>query len=263
MAEHMNLYERAMYYDVIFDRDVSREVSFLMDVFKRATGRPAPLSVLDIACGPGYHGRAFARQGFRTVGLDLNEAMIDLAREKDKVEGLACTWLVEDMRRFNLEEPVDLAFVMFDGLDALVSQDDLIEHLKAVARALTPGGVYVIDLTHPRDCAFQTYADFHYAGQRDGVQVDIQWAINQPQFDLVTGIADTEVELRVVDHGKEMIVRDKARERLLLPQEIEALCKLTSALKVEAWYGGYDVRQALTWAPECRRMIAVLRKTDG
>ena len=263
MAEHMNLYERAKYYDVIFDRDVSREVAFLIEAFERATGRPAPSSVLDIACGPGYHGRAFARQGIRTVGLDLNDAMIQLAGEKDRAEGLECTWLVEDMRLFNLDQPVDLAFVMFDGLDALLSQEDLIEHLQAVGRNLAPGGVYVIDLTHPRECAFHNYADFHYAGQRDGVQVDIEWAINQPRFDLVTGIADTELELRVMDQGKEIVVRDKARERLLLPQEIEALCRLAGSLEVAGWYGDYDVDRPLTWELECRRMIAVLRKTDG
>jgi len=54
MAEHLNLYQRARYYDIIFDRDVSREVEFIQRAFQRYAGRPGPGSVLDLACGPGW-----------------------------------------------------------------------------------------------------------------------------------------------------------------------------------------------------------------
>ena len=64
MAEHLNLYQRATYYDIIFDRNVSREVDFITAIFNRHNGAELN-SVLDIACGPGYHAREFARRGLR------------------------------------------------------------------------------------------------------------------------------------------------------------------------------------------------------
>lgn len=120
MAEHNNLYQNIAYYDLIFERDVSREVDFVIAAYRHYAGCE-PQATLEVACGPGYHTRAFARCGLRAIGLDLNGAMIALARRKDTVEGVHATWIEADMRHIQLDEPVDVAFCMFDGLDARLS----------------------------------------------------------------------------------------------------------------------------------------------
>ncbi len=261
MAEHMNLYGQAVYYDVVFERDVEDEVAFLTEVSRKHVGRN-PGSVLELACGPGYHARAFARSGVRAVGLDLGREMVRLAREKADREGVKVEWQIGDMRDFDLQAPVDLAFSMFDGIDALADNGDLVQHMKAVARNLTQAGLYVVDLTHPRDCSLHHYGDYIYTGKRDGLQVEIEWAVNDPAFDLVTGVAEVELEMRVNDHGREVVVTDTARERLLYPQEIHLLARLSGELDVLAWYGGYNVNQPLTMDdPDARRMIAVLQRS--
>ncbi|MCB2108659.1 MAG: hypothetical protein KDE14_13210, partial [Rhodobacteraceae bacterium] len=70
MAEFNQVYARAAYYDIVFRRDVSHEVDFLLAEYKRLNGRDAA-SMLEIACGPGYHARQFARRGLATHRLDL------------------------------------------------------------------------------------------------------------------------------------------------------------------------------------------------
>jgi len=256
----MNLYQRAIYYDVIFDRDVSREADFITQAYQQYSGMTGPAAVLDLACGPGYHALEFARRGVAATGLDLGKEMLTLAREKAAAQGLQVHWMEGDMRSFALERPVDAAFIMFDGLDALLSNDDLVTHLRAVGQALNPGGVYLVDLTHPRDCSFQSYGSFGYHGRRDGVDVEIRWATNSPHFDLVTGVADVELELHVRDNGREILVKDRARERLLLPQEIRLLAESSGLLQVVGWHGDYDVRQPLDNSQASRRMIAVLQR---
>jgi hypothetical protein len=149
---------------------------------------------------------------------------------------------------------------MFDGLDALLTTEDLITHLRAVAQNLHPDGIYIIDLTHPRECSFQKYGTFRYHGKRDGMEAEIRWATNHPRFDLVTGVADTELEMHVTDHGREIVVKDRARERLLLPQEIGLLAEQSGVLRVVGWHGDYDVRQPLDHSEASRRMIAVLQR---
>ena len=54
----------------------------------RASGVAAGQRVLDVACGPGFLTRAFARAGAETVGLDATEAFLAFARAEAHDEGL-------------------------------------------------------------------------------------------------------------------------------------------------------------------------------
>ena len=118
MAEHNKIYKKADYYDIVFDRNVSKEVAFLLNVYQKFYGNSAR-ATLDLACGPGYHALEVARLGLRSTGLDLNTEMIQLGQEKASRESLCIEWLVQDLRSFKLDQPADIAFIIFDGLDAL------------------------------------------------------------------------------------------------------------------------------------------------
>lgn len=259
MAEHNQIYQQAVYYDIIFDRDVSREVDFLLAVFREQTGRDAT-SVLDIACGPGYHARAFAQRGLRATGLDLRPEMVAFARDKDAASGTHCTWLAADMRDFTLDAPVDLAFSMFDSVDALISDDDIVANMAAVARNLNPGGLYVLDYSHPRDSSLVGYRPFRYEGQRDGLQVALSWVPGGQRFDLVNGFARSTTELDVWQNGQPLVhIVDDACERLVMPHEVRLLAQLSGVFDVVAWYGDYDTHQPLDDSERSVRMIGVLK----
>ncbi len=262
MAEHNNLYGYVAYYDLVFERDVSREVDFILAAYRYHAGGE-PEGSLEVACGPGYHTRALARRGLQAVGLDLNPAMIALAQHKGAAEGANVTWIEADMRHIQLTEPVDVAFCIFDGVDALLTNEDLLRHLRAVAANLTDRGLYIIDLSHPRECSFWHYTPYYYSGQRDGVSVEIQWATNNPRYDLVTSVAYVELEMRVNDHGQQVVVHDSARERLLLPQEICLLAELSGVWRVVGWHGDFDLSQPLDESPASRRMITILQKQEA
>lgn len=260
MAQYHNVYQRAYYYDIAFKRDVSREVDFIAAVYRQQTGK-ALQSVLDIACGPGYHARTAARRGIRAIGLDLRPEMVAFARDQALAEGVEVTWLAADMRHFQLESPVDMALSMFDGLDALLTNEEIIQHFQTIAANLQPAGLYLIDLTHPRDNAVQDYGSFHYSGERDGVAVDIVWATNQPAYDIVSGVAQVEIEMTIKQNGSVQTISDTAQERLLLPQEIKLLAERAEVLTVVGWYGDFDLNQPLDHSPASRRMITILQKT--
>jgi SAM-dependent methyltransferase len=262
MAEHLNLYQQALYYDTIFDRDVEREVDFVTDVYERYAEREGPNSVIDMACGPGYHALAFAKRGVRAVGLDLRPEMLELGAQKAVAAGVVVEWLATDMRSFELSEPVDAAFIMFDGLDALLTDEDLVNHFQAVARNLTPGGIYIVDLTHPRECSIQGYSTFEYKGSRNGAEVKIHWATNSPSFDPITGVAQVELEMHVKDKGKQFVVKDSAFERFMSSAEIRLLAKLSRQMQVVGWHGDHDIDQPFDNSPASRRMIAVLQKKE-
>lgn len=95
-------------------------------VYQRLNGRPLR-SLLEIACGPGYHARAFAKHGVETVGLDLRPEMIEFARDKAKDDGVDVQWIAADMRGFALAHPVDAIITMYDSIDCLTDNDDIVD----------------------------------------------------------------------------------------------------------------------------------------
>ena len=261
MAEHHEVYRQAYYYDVIFKRDVSRELDFMTALYEEIAGQ-ALRSILDNACGPGYHARGFAQREVRAAGLDLRAEMIDYARLEAQQEGVEVDWIVGDMRDFRLTQPVDMAFTVFDGMDCMMTNEEIIAHFRAVAANLSPKGLYLIDLSHPRDCSLGRYMDFRYSGERDGVRVAIEWGTNQPAYHPVTQIADTQVTMRVHDRGQDHVFVSQARERFISAQEIVLLAACSNVFEARAWYGDYDQRQALDNSPASRRMIAILQKIN-
>lgn len=262
MAEYNQFYQRATYYSIVFDRDVAPEVDFLEAVYQQCVGRQ-PQSLLDLACGPGYHARTFARRGRRAVGLDLREEMIDYARDLAAKDGVEVEWLAEDMRHVRLDNPVDIAINVFDGIDCLLTNSDLIAHFRTIAANLTPNGLYFIELTHPRDCFYAYDRDWRYKGERDGVKVEIVWAVNHPQMDPIHHTYHTEIEMHIDDNGSQFVIPDASDERLLSAQEITLLAELSGVLQPVAWYGDYNIDQPYDMSPASKRMLAVLQKTGS
>jgi SAM-dependent methyltransferase len=250
MAEHHELYRRASYYDIVFERDVSREVDFISAVCQRHLGR-TPMTVLDVASGPAYHAREVGRRGARAYAVDLRPEMLDLARERATAIAVDLRTIAADMRLFRLPERVDAAFTLFDGIDCLLTNAELVAHLRAVAANLQPHGVYVVELTHPRDCSQSDYGKFVYKGERDGCSVVIDWATNHPVADPLTQVVDVEVVMHVRESdGREYEFHDRARERFVGSQELVALGDLSGLLRVVGCYGDFRVDQPFDNTPE-------------
>ena len=56
-----------------------------------------------------------------------------------------------DMTKFTLAEAVDMAAILMDSTSYLLDNDAVIDHLDCMAKALMPGGLYLLEMSHPRD----------------------------------------------------------------------------------------------------------------
>jgi SAM-dependent methyltransferase len=260
MADHKEIYTQAMYYDIIFDRDVSSELNFALDMYCEENGGRAARSLIDIACGPGYYAIQGAQRGLKTYGLDLRREMVELGAQKAEQHGVKVTWLAEDMRSFTLTPPVDVALTMFDSLDVLSTDEDLIAHFQAMYRNLTPGGIYVIELSHPRDASYGAYGDYLYTGERDGIQVRMKFDVNG-DWDLLTGLINATAHFYVThpDGASEHYV-SCAQERLYLPRELNPLVKLAGGFRNIGWYGAFRRNQPLDYSGMAVRQVAVYQR---
>ncbi|MCL9813224.1 SAM-dependent methyltransferase [Natranaeroarchaeum aerophilus] len=110
--------------------------------------------VLNVGCGAGAESIWIAAQrGAEVVGIDVNEGLLEFAREHARKNGVAesVTFRTDDFHELTTVEDDSVDVVW--GLEALCHARDLDAVLEQVARVLAPGGRLVVgDLfQHQRD----------------------------------------------------------------------------------------------------------------
>jgi len=100
----------------------------------------------DIACGTGRFAYELGKQGYNGIGIDQSSAMIDIARQRAEKENMDLKFEVQDMRCFQLGNPVDFITCWFDSLNYLASIDEVKEVFRRCYRSLKPGGVMLLDI---------------------------------------------------------------------------------------------------------------------
>ncbi len=259
---HTAFYQQSRYYEIAFGyRDVREEVARLVQMYRHHTGRELS-SFLELACGPGYHALELARRGVDTIGLDLCEDMVALARERAGEQGLRnARFLIGDMRDFVLAEPVEMAATLLTSLMYLQSDPDLTAHFHAVARNLVPGGIYFIEANDPRD-----YAGMRYHGstwrQSDGaITVQAAYGLDQPPIDPQTRLFTSVAEYRVEDltGSPPVTLRDEGTLRALWPEDLMRLARI-GGFEIAGIYGDWSPVQPLDDSDRTWRTIVVLRR---
>lgn len=93
---------------------------------------------LDLACGTGPHIRHFLDYGYLSSGLDINQPMLDLAKNRCP----EAEFSLQNMSGFSVSEPLDLITCFLYS----IHYSDGIEKLKAciasVHKALKTGGIF-------------------------------------------------------------------------------------------------------------------------
>ena len=98
-------------------------------------------TVLDLACGEGVYARQFKRLGAAEVtGVDISQAMIELAEAEERVDPLGCRYVREDAAAFTQPaKPVDIVTAVY-LLNYARTREDLDRFCRACFRALRSGG---------------------------------------------------------------------------------------------------------------------------
>lgn len=122
------------------DEVTQREVDFLEKQLKLAPGS----RVLDTPCGGGRHSCALAQRGHQVTGVDLSSTCLSQARELAAKKGVAVAWEHRDMSDLPWPQTFDAAFSMGNSFGYADDDHDK-RFLHAVARALKPGGRFVLD----------------------------------------------------------------------------------------------------------------------
>jgi len=239
-------------------RDVPVEVDALLRWSGKHRRSGLPRSVLELAAGPAEHARNLARRGLDATALDLNPAMCARARDLAAAGGVRLEVTEADMRDFSLPGRFDLAITMLNSLCHLLSLDDMVRHLAAVARHVEPDGLYIMELAHPADfLGAERRTSSEWSTETAAGRVSVRWGA-QDQIDPVTQITREHVSVTYHRRGGPVrTVTDVVPNRFWTATELAAAVRLAGGFTVAASYGDFETDVPVD-APGAWRMILVL-----
>ncbi|MBO0806101.1 MAG: class I SAM-dependent methyltransferase [Nocardiopsaceae bacterium] len=229
------------------------------DAGKSAGAGPEAGSVLELAAGPAEHARELASRGLRVTALDRSPAMCGYAAARAREAGLGLEVVEADMRDFSLPRRFDAAITMLNSLCHLLTLDDMVAHLRTVAAHLVPGGLYVIELSHPADHFGPTSkTTSEWVIESGGTRAEVRWGEGD-SIDPLTQITDEHMSIIARDpDGTVRTAADVVPSRFWTFTEMTAATRLAGGLSLAATYGDFD-STALD-APDAWRMILILRR---
>ncbi len=258
--EDFDWYEAPEYYDAIYDVDTDLEATFLEAAFERHAAPGRGRRVLEPACGSGRLLAAMATRGWRVRGFDLGDAMVRYSRERLRSEGLAGTVVQGDMARFETPGRFDLAHCLVSTFKYLLSERDARSHLRAVARALRPGGVYLLGL-HLSRYGTSRKAHERWRVERNGAEVDC--AVTTWPPDRARRREKVEARMRVIEGGAERRSRTTWEFRTYDAAEVRRMLRAVPELEHVGTYDfHYEIEEPQELSDRQFDTILVLRRRD-
>jgi len=254
------VYRHPRYYAIGYRWNTEAECEFIEACLK-TYGPPSAKRLLDIGCGAGRHLLALAKRGYQMTGLDLSPEMVAFVGEAAQQANVTVRVVVDDLCRLRIRGTYDAAFCFMDTFRFLLTNEDILAHLKIVAGLLAPGGLYLTDFWIPsqRD---QIGNEIYQWEQVEGeTTVRVFYVQHPDSIDPVTQTFEDELVFEVREDGTTNEIRGgRTRTRLLMPQEFRALVQASGAFEVLGTYGEFDLSKTLEAPAPSWRMISVLKK---
>ena len=205
--------------------------------------------VLELGIGTGRIAVPLAERGLKVYGIDASRRMVE--RMRAKPGGAAIEVAIGDFADLDLPSShprsFSLVLVVFNTFFALLTQDDQIRCLSAVAARLAPGGAFALEAFVPDPARFQH-------GQRVGAMT-----VTADQVRLEASEHDP-VEQRV---RSQHVVLDERGIRMFpvqlryaWPSELDVMARLAGLRLAERWSGWR--REPFT--AQSQRHISVYRR---
>ncbi|GGA20162.1 class I SAM-dependent DNA methyltransferase [Paenibacillus physcomitrellae] len=116
-----------------------------------------PHTVAELGCGTGSITIPLTNAGYQMTGIDLSEDMLSVAQNKMEAsaggsrlyrEG-SVRWVCQDMRSWELPEPVDSVISFCDCMNYVLEPEEIAQVFVRTYDALKEGGSFLFDVHHP------------------------------------------------------------------------------------------------------------------
>jgi ubiquinone/menaquinone biosynthesis C-methylase UbiE len=150
----------------------------------RLAGVEPGANLIDVPCGYGRHTIALALAGYRVVGVDRSQTLLDEAQRRSGHERWPKLVRADYRELPQPDETFDAALNLFTSLGYLGDEGDT-RVLAEIRRVLKPGGKLVLETMH-RDRLVQAWQEKDWMLMGEG-----RLLLAQRTWDPVTGVAQT------------------------------------------------------------------------
>lgn len=120
-----------------------QQVDFIIDATKLRPGS----AILDLGCGIGRHAIPFTERGYRVVGVDYSEILLEKAKKKVQRKKLTAQFVRQDFCCLDIPHfQFDLALCLFTTFGYFSTLREHRKFLRKVREHLKQGGLFIIDL---------------------------------------------------------------------------------------------------------------------
>ena len=259
MSERLSgsLYDYPQYYDLVFGSDWKAELEFLIACFRRYATRRAR-RIFEPACGTGRLLFRLARRGYRVAGLDLNPAAVDYCNARLARHGWPKSVFVGDMTRFELTQPVDACFNMINSFRHLATERQAAAHLRCVAIALRPGGLYLLGI-HLTPTQGEPLDEEAWSARRGHLQVNTR--LKTVRRDPARREEWFAMECEIYTPTRFQRLREEIMFRSYTAAQFQRLLKKVPDLEVVATHDfTYDINAPVDVSSATEDVVFVLRK---
>ena len=215
-----------------------------------ALALPRQARVMDLACGTGRHAIAMARLGHQVTGVDFNPEYLEVAARDAARAGVDLRWVASDMRALDFDACFDGAYSYFTSF-GYYSDAENEDVLARVARALTPGSRFLLDMAN-RDWGLAHPQPRSWTQREDGSLL-----MEEATLDLRSSRVRSRLIHMQTQTGARVIKEFDLR--VYTCAELTALMARHGLEVLEVW-GGPD-RAAYT--TESRRLVMLARRRNG
>lgn len=134
----------ARYDETSADRFAPAVLDRTVDVLAELAGDGA---ALELAVGTGRVALPLAARGVPVAGIDLSTAMVARLRAKEGADGIAVT--IGDMTTTRVEGRFRLAYLVYNTIGNVFTQDRQVACFANAAAHLEPGGTFVVEVGVP------------------------------------------------------------------------------------------------------------------
>lgn len=249
------------YYELAFAfRDVPHEV----DVIEQTIQRHACYEVkrfLNLACGPSQHMVALSRRNLEYQGLDISPAMLQYSKQKAIEAGISALFHKQSMVDFRLEHPVDYVFIALGDL-YVSSTQELKQHLCAVANALRPGGLFLLDWCIQFEPA-KTFKPEGDTWEMKNAEITVQCRVVMKPFNHLEQLFEEQLNITVHSNDKSLDLSSHSIKRAVYPQEFLELIKTMRQFEFIGWWNNWNLDEPLIKnTSDIFRPITLLRRVQ-
>ena len=232
------------------NQDFEPDGPFFLDYARKLNG-----SVLELGCGTGRITIPLAQNNINITGLDVVPGMIQ--RAKQKAENLSIQWVIDDIRRFNLNQVFRLIFETGSVFQHLLTRKDQVSYLARVKEHLDDDGRFIFGLMFPHPellISDETEKEWYQYKDNKGNNIVVT---GTELYDPIRQVKLETAYRRWTDiNGNELLKIAPLSLRYTFPQEIETLL-FYNGFDIVDKFGDCDYSQLTN---KSRMMIFVCRK---